>query len=73
MRAKAEKIACRCAADSADHLALLLQLVELELIERERTVADHRLIAAKFPPRRFSMRSTLRHGQASTSRRYLNS
>ena len=47
--AEAEKIAQRCAADNADHLAFLLQLVELELIERERKAAERRLKAARFP------------------------
>jgi hypothetical protein len=32
MLAEAEKIALRCAADNADHLAFLLQLVELERV-----------------------------------------
>ena len=49
MLAEAEKIAQRCAADNADHLAFLLQLVELELIERERKAAERRLKAARFP------------------------
>ena len=49
MLAEAEKIAHRCAADNADHLAFLLQLVELELIERERKAAERRLKAARFP------------------------
>ena len=44
-----EKIAQRCAAEGADHLAFLLQLVELELIERERKAAERRLKAARFP------------------------
>lgn len=44
-----EKIARRCAADNADHLAFLLQLCELELIERERRAAQRRLKAARFP------------------------
>jgi DNA replication protein DnaC len=47
--AEAEKIAQRCAADNADHLAFLLHLVELELIERERKAAERRLKAARFP------------------------
>ena len=42
-------IAQRCAADNADHLAYLLQLSELELIERERKAAERRLKAARFP------------------------
>jgi DNA replication protein DnaC len=49
MPAEAEKIAQRCAADNADHLAFLLQLVELELIERERNAAERRFKAARFP------------------------
>ena len=40
MHAECEKIAQRCAADNADHLAFLLQLAELELIEREREAAE---------------------------------
>ena len=39
----------RCAADNVDHLEFLLQLCELELIDRERRAADRRLSAAKFP------------------------
>ena len=49
MNAECEKIAQRCAADNADHLAFLLQLCELELIERERKAAERRLKAARFP------------------------
>ena len=49
MHDECEKIARRCAADNADHLAFLLQLCELELIDRERRAADRRLKAAKFP------------------------
>jgi len=44
-----EKIAARCATDNVDHLGFLLQLCELELIERERRAAERRLKAAKFP------------------------
>lgn len=44
-----EKGAQRCARENVDHLAFLLQLCELELIERERRAADRRLKAAKFP------------------------
>jgi DNA replication protein DnaC len=47
--AECEKIAQRCAADNADHLAFLLQLCELELLERERKAAERRLKAARFP------------------------
>jgi len=49
MHTECEKIAHRSAADNADHLAFLLQLCELELIERERRAAERRLKAAKFP------------------------
>jgi len=49
MCAECEKIAQRCAVDNADHLAFLLQLSELELIERERKAALRRLKAARFP------------------------
>jgi DNA replication protein DnaC len=49
MHTECEKIAQRCAADNADHLAFLLQLSELELIERERKAAERRLKAARFP------------------------
>ena len=44
-----EKVAGRCATDNIDHLAFLLQLCELELIDRERRAADRRLKAAQFP------------------------
>ena len=47
--AECEKVAARCAKDNIDHLAFLLQLTELELIERERKAALRRLKAAKFP------------------------
>jgi DNA replication protein DnaC len=49
MHNECEKIAQRCAVDNADHLAYLLQLSELELIERERKAAERRLKAARFP------------------------
>lgn len=49
MHAECEKIAARAAGDNADHLAFLLQLCELELIERERKSAERRLKAARFP------------------------
>lgn len=49
MNAECEKIASRAAQDNVDHLAFLLQLCELELIERERKAAERRLKAARFP------------------------
>jgi len=47
--AECEKVAQRCAADNAGHLAFLLQLTELELLDRERRAAERRLKAARFP------------------------
>ena len=47
--AECEKVAQRCAADNADHLAFLLQLAELELLDRERRAAERRLKAARLP------------------------
>jgi len=47
--AECEKVATRAAAENADHLGFLLQVCELELIERERKAADRRLKAARFP------------------------
>jgi len=44
-----ETVASRCAAENVDHLAFLLQLCELELIDRERRASERRLKAAKFP------------------------
>jgi DNA replication protein DnaC len=49
MLSECPKIAARCAADNADHLAFLLQLCELELLEREKRAAERRLQAARFP------------------------
>ena len=47
--AECEKVASRCAADNVDPLGFLLQLCELELLERERKAALRRLKAANFP------------------------
>jgi DNA replication protein DnaC len=44
-----EKVAARCARENVDHLGFLLQLCELELLDRERRAAERRLKAAKFP------------------------
>ena len=44
-----EKVAARCATDNVDHLTYLLQLLELELLDREKRSADRRLKAARFP------------------------
>ncbi len=42
-------MAAQAAADNADHLTYLLQLSELELIEREKPAAERRLKAARYP------------------------
>ena len=47
--AEAEKVAVQAAADNQDHLSYLLQLCELELLEREKRAAERRLKAARFP------------------------
>ncbi len=47
--AECEKVARQCAADNVDHLGFLLQVLELELIERERKAAERRLKSARFP------------------------
>jgi hypothetical protein len=46
--AECEKVANQVAADNVDHLTYLLQLLELELLDREKRSADRRLKAAKF-------------------------
>ena len=52
--AECEKVAAQCATDNVDHLAFLLQLCELELLDRERRASDRRLKAAKFPKGMFA-------------------
>jgi DNA replication protein DnaC len=47
--AECEKVAQRAAQDNVDHLTYLLQVTELELLDREKRAADRRLKAAKFP------------------------
>ena len=49
MLREAEKVAARSAKDNVDHLGFLLQLIELELLERERNAAQRRLKVARFP------------------------
>ncbi len=49
MHDECEPVAQRCAKENVDHLSYLLQLSELELIERERRAAERRLKAARFP------------------------
>ena len=45
--AEAEKVAVQAAADNHDHLTYLLQLCELELLEREKRAAERRLKASQ--------------------------
>lgn len=47
--AECEKVARRAAADNVDHLTYLLQLLELELLDRDKRAAERRLKAARFP------------------------
>jgi DNA replication protein DnaC len=49
MTAECEKVAARCARENVDHLGFLLQLCELELLDRERRAAQRRLKAARLP------------------------
>jgi DNA replication protein DnaC len=49
MHSECEKIAARAAQENLDHLAFLLALCELELVDRERRASERRLKAAKFP------------------------
>ncbi len=44
-----EKTATRCATENVDHLAFLLQLCELELLDREKRSTERRLKSARFP------------------------
>jgi DNA replication protein DnaC len=47
--AECEKVARRAASDNVDHLSYLLQVSELELLERERKASERRLKVARFP------------------------
>jgi len=49
MHSECEKVAARAAKENLDHLAFLLALCELELVDRERRATERRLKAAKFP------------------------
>jgi DNA replication protein DnaC len=44
-----EKTAQRCATENIDHLGYLLQLCELELLDREKRSTERRLRSARFP------------------------
>ena len=52
MHDECEPVAQRCAKENVDHLGYLLQLSELELIERERRAAERRLKDARFPAKK---------------------
>ena len=43
------KLATQCAAEGADHPEYLLQLAELELIDRHQRMVERRIRAARFP------------------------
>ena len=44
-----DKVARQCAEEQRDHVAYLLQLAELELIDRERRMVERRIRQARFP------------------------
>ncbi len=44
-----DKVARQCAAEGADSRRFLLQLCELELLDREQRATERRIKAAKFP------------------------
>ena len=44
-----DKVARQCATEGIDHSRYLLQLAELELIDRERRMVERRIKAARFP------------------------
>jgi DNA replication protein DnaC len=48
MERECEKVASRAANENLDHLTFLLQLIELEMIQREQRASERRLKAAKF-------------------------
>lgn len=49
LHGECEKVAARWATDNVDHLGFLLQMCEMELLDRERRAAERRLKAARFP------------------------
>ena len=44
-----DKVARQCAAEGVDHIAYLLRLAELELLDRERRMIERRIREARFP------------------------
>ena len=67
MYQECEKVAGRCARENVDHLGFLLQLCELELIDREKRAAERRLKAASSPTSRPSRASTSLLNRRSTN------
>jgi len=67
MHIECEKIAARAASENLDHLAFLLSLCELELVDRERRAAERRLKAAKFTAQKHSTSLISRRSPRSTS------
>ena len=51
MTAECEKVAARCARENVDHLGFLLQLCELELLDRERPSGGSRRRGSRRPRR----------------------
>lgn len=49
VNSECEKVAAQCAKDNVDHLGYLLQLCELELVDRERRAKERCIRAAQFP------------------------
>jgi DNA replication protein DnaC len=47
--AECEKVAAQASSHNVERLSYLLQLCELEILERERKSAERRMKAAKFP------------------------
>ena len=56
-----DKVARQCAAEGADSRRFLLQLSELELLDRNSGATERRIKAAKFPVTKLSIRSTSWH------------
>ena len=63
MTAECEKVAARCATENVDHLGFLLQLCELELLERERRAADAAAEGGAVPDAQDAGRVRLRGGR----------
>ena len=62
MTAECEKVAARCAKENVDHLGFLLQLCELELLDRERRAAPAAAEGGAVPDGQGAGRVRLRGG-----------